>query len=115
MSQYNMSSYSSSRGQGSLFGNIDLVTLGLYIGLVFVGVISIISASYDPEVGSRFSFSHNYMKQIMWVGIASVVALVILLLERRYFHMFAYPAYILGICMLLACLFFGTKVNGAWF
>lgn len=117
MSQYNMSSYSSSRGQGSLFGNIDLVTLGLYIGLVFVGVISIISASYDPEVGSIFSFSHNYMKQIMWVGIASVVALVILLLERQYFHMFAYPAYILGICMLLACLFFGTKVNGAkaWF
>lgn len=57
------------------------------------------------------------MKQLMWVGISWVAATVVLLLERRLFHMFAYPAYILGILMLLACLFLGREVNGAkaWF
>ena len=72
---------------------------------------------YEPESSNIFSLSHNYMKQLMWVGISWVAATVVLLLERRLFHMFAYPAYILGILMLLACLFLGREVNGAkaWF
>ena len=108
----------SSRGNNmSLFGNIDIFTLGLYIALVLIGLLSITSASYDPEASNIFSMSHNYMKQLMWIGISSVAAVVILLLERRYFHMFAYPAYVLGILMLLACLAVGREVNGAkaWF
>ena len=118
LSQYNISpGLSSSRNSSSLFGRVDMVALGLYIILVFVGILSITSASYDAEVGSIFSFKHNYIKQLMWACVSGVVALVILLLERRYFHMFAYPAYIVGILMLLACLAFGVKVNGAkaWF
>ncbi len=45
------------------------------------------------------------------------MATVVLLLERRFFHMFAYPAYALGILLLLAVLLFGKEVNGAkaWF
>ena len=100
-----------------LFGNIDLFTLGLYIALVLIGLLSIVSASFDSESSNIFAMSHNYMKQLMWIGISSVAAVVILLLERRYFHMFAYPAYVIGIVMLLACLAFGREVNGAkaWF
>ncbi len=101
----------------ALFGNVDIFTLGLYIALVLIGLLSITSASYDSEAENIFAMSHNYMKQLMWIGISSVVAVVVLLLERRYFHMFAYPAYVVGILMLLACLAFGREVNGAkaWF
>ena len=104
-------------GQDSLFGSVDKLALGLYISIVLLGVMCITSASYEPESSNIFSLSHNYMKQLMWVGISWVAATVVLLLERRLFHMFAYPAYILGILMLLACLFFGREVNGAkaWF
>lgn len=118
LSQYNISpGLSSSHKSNSLFGRVDMVALGLYFILVLVGILSITSASYDAEVGSFFSFKHNYIKQAMWAGISGVIALVILLLERRYFHMFALPAYIIGIFLLLACLAFGVKVNGAkaWF
>ena len=74
LSQYNMSSglssgLSSNRGSGSLFGRVDMVALGLYFALVLIGILCITSASYDPEVGSIFSFRHNYVKQIMWAGI----------------------------------------------
>lgn len=104
-------------GQDSLFGSVDKLALGLYISIVLLGVMCITSASYEPESSNIFSLSHNYMKQLMWVGISWVAATVVLLLERRLFHMFAYPAYILGILMLLACLFLGREVNGAkaWF
>ena len=114
ISEYNISRRG---GQDSLFGSVDKLALGLYISIVLLGVMCITSASYDPESSNIFSLSHNYMKQLMWVGISWVAATVVLLLERRLFHMFAYPAYILGILMLLACLFLGREVNGAkaWF
>lgn len=114
ISEYNISRRG---GQESLFGAVDKLALGLYVTIVLIGVLCITSASYDPESANILSLSHNYMKQLMWVGISWVAATVVLLLERRLFHMFAYPAYILGILMLLACLFFGREVNGAkaWF
>lgn len=115
LSDYNISSGRS--GEGSLFGRLDLVALCLYAALVVVGVISITSASYDPENGGIFSPTHNYVKQIIWVGISWVIGIVVLLLDRRYFHMFAVPAYVAGIGLLIAVLLFGREVNGAkaWF
>ena len=46
-------------GNMSLFGNVDLVALGLYIALVLIGLLSITSASYDSESTSIFSMPHN--------------------------------------------------------
>lgn len=114
LTHYNISQ---ERNTSSLFGNVDRVALGLYLALVFAGIISITSASYDESVGSIFSLQHNYMKQLIWAGIASVFAIVVLLLDRRLFHMFAMPAYIAGIGLLVMCLLFGREVNGAkaWF
>ena len=110
---HNRYNISQNRGGDSLFGNIDIVALMLYFALVSVGVVCIISASYDPALGGPFSMGHNYMKQIMWGGIALVIGLVVLLLDRRYFHMFAYPAYIAGLGLLLSVLVLGREVNGA--
>ena len=107
-----------SRQRGSsLFGRIDMVALLTYVAIVLLGWLFITSASFDHEAENIFAFSHNYMKQIMWIGISWTVAIVVLLLERRFFHMFATPAYILGILLLLAALMFGREVNGAkaWF
>lgn len=114
LTNYNISQ---ERNTTSLFGKVDKVALGLYLSLVFAGIVCITSASYDDSVGSIFSLQHNYMKQLIWVGISMVFALVVLLLDRRLFHMFAYPAYIAGIGLLVAVLLFGREVNGAkaWF
>ena len=113
------SGYNISSGQrhNSLFGKVDKVALLLYVAIVLLGLLFITSASYDPEAENIFSFSHNYMKQAIWIGISSVVVTVVLLLDRRLFHMFAVPAYVVGIGLLLAALFFGREVNGAkaWF
>ena len=104
------------RSNGIFFG-VDRITVLLYVLIVLAGCVSIFSASYDDTTADVFSFSHFYMKQLVWVGVAWVTALVVLLLDERYYHMFAYPAYILGLLLLLAALLFGREVNGAkaWF
>ena len=115
LSAYN--NISTKQSGNRLFGNIDKVALLLYIAIVLLGLLVITSASYDADAESLFLFSHNYMKQAMWICISSVVATVVLLLDRRLFHMFATPAYIVGVCLLIAALLFGREVNGAkaWF
>lgn len=114
LSEYNISKRSSSR---SLFGNVDMVALGLYIAIVICGILCITSASFDADSSNIFSPSHNYIKQLIWVAISWTMAIVVLLLDRRLFHAFAVPAYGLGILLLLAVLFFGKEINGAkaWF
>lgn len=115
LSEYNY--ISPRRGENRLFGKVDKVAIGLYIAIVLLGLVFITSASYNPNAESFFSFDHNYMKQAMWIGISGVVATIVLLLDRRLFHMFATPAYVVGVGLLIAALLFGREVNGAkaWF
>jgi rod shape determining protein RodA len=114
LSEYNKNSYSSSR---SLFGGIDMVALGIYIAIAVIGFLCITSASYDPDTTNFFAPHHNYVKQLVWIGLSWAMATVVLLLDRRLFHMFAYPSYIAGVLLLLAVLAFGKEINGAkaWF
>mgnify|MGYP001522105216 CR=1 FL=1 len=101
----------------SIFYGVDLWTVLLYVLIVMAGWVSITSASYDEGTADVFSFSHFYMKQLVWIGAAWGVAFIVMLLDSRYFHMLAYPAYALGILALVAVLVFGREVNGAkaWF
>lgn len=100
-----------------IFEGVDFVTVLLYVLIVAAGWLSITSASYDEGAADFFSFSHFYMKQLVWIGAAWIVAVVVLLLDARVYHMFAYPAYFAGLAMLAAALLFGREVNGAkaWF
>lgn len=101
----------------SLFGSIDYVALLLYLLLVAVGVMAVLSASWVEGSENVFAFSHNYIKQIVWLGISLVVGVVILLLDRSLWHKIAYFLYAAAILALIATLMFGRTVNGAkaWF
>ena len=107
-------------GQGrkdSLFGSIDRVALILYLLLVVVGVVAVFSASWVEDSENFYSFSHNYIKQAVWLGISAVVGVVILLLDRSLWHKIAYFLYVAALLALIATLLFGRTVNGAkaWF
>ncbi|MBE6198342.1 MAG: rod shape-determining protein RodA [Rikenellaceae bacterium] len=101
----------------SLFGSVDRVALLLYLLLVAVGVVAVFSASWVEDSEDFFSFSHNYIKQFVWLGISFVVGVVIMLLDRSLWHKIAYFLYAAAILALLATLLFGRTVNGAkaWF
>ncbi len=94
-------------------GSVDWLAILLYVGLVDVGWISICAATFDETAVDIFSFSHYYIKQTLWIGLSAVVAIFVMLLDDKYYHMLAYPAYIAGIVILIGTLLFGKTVNGA--
>ena len=105
------------RKRESLFGSVDSVALLLYLLLVAVGVVAVFSASWAEGSENFFSFSHNYIKQVVWLGISLVMGVVIMLLDRSLWHKIAYFLYVAAILALVATLLFGRTVNGAkaWF
>ena len=105
------------RRKESLFGSVDSVALLLYLLLVVVGMIAVFSASWVEDSENLFAFSHNYIKQAVWLGISLVIGVVLMLLDRSLWHKIAYYLYAIAILALLATLLFGRTVNGAkaWF
>lgn len=104
-------------GIGKLFEGVDRWTVLIYVLIVLIGFVSITSASYDDTGAALFSFSNFYMKQLVWMGGALVVAVVVLLIDASLYHKWAYLFYVVGLGMLVAALLFGREVNGAkaWF
>lgn len=106
-----MTSYNSNNI--SFFGGVDRIAVLLYALLVFVGFMNIFSASYDADL-PFFAFQQEFMKQLMWMGISLVAAVIVLLLDSRLYHMYAYYIYIGALMMLLLPFTpIGREVNGA--
>lgn len=105
------------RNQRSIFANVDWVTILIYLALVLIGWISIYAAVYNEEHHSIFDISQRYGKQLMWIGFALVLAIIILLFEGQFFTSFAYPIYGTVILLLVGVLLFGAEIKGArsWF
>lgn len=96
---------------------IDWVLIVLYLALVFIGWISIYSAVYDQDHQSIFDFTQRYGKQLVWIITALILALVVLILDPKFYSTFAYPIYGGTIFLLMAVLVLGQEVAGSrsWF
>lgn len=94
-------------------GRIDYITILIYLSLVVFGWVNIYAAVYTDDQASIFDISQRYGMQLLWMGISGFVAVSIILIDDKYYHMLAYPFYFLGIAVMTAVMFFGTEVNGA--
>lgn len=105
------------RGQKNIFHNIDWITVFLYLTLVFLGWINIYAAVYDDSHKSIFDISQRYGKQLIWIAAAIILALIILIIDAKFFSTFAYPIYVISILSLLTVLLLGTRIAGSksWF
>lgn len=103
--------------RNSLLANIDWLTVVLYLALVFMGWINIYSAVYDDTHQSIWDVTCQYGKQLIWIGAAVLVAVVVVLIDSKFYSTFAYVLYVIGCLLLLSVLIFGKEVNGAksWF
>ncbi len=97
-----------------LINQIDWITIMLYGALVIYGVINIYAAVYDVDsTASFFSFSHNAGKQLAFIGIAIILAIVILSMDYKIYDTLAYPIWALFIFFLIIVMIFAREVNGA--
>jgi rod shape determining protein RodA len=105
------------RNQRAIFANIDWPTVIFYVVLVLVGWINIYAAVYDEEHHSILDISQRYGKQLIWIGLAVIIAFIILMMESQFFTSFAIPIYGVVLLSLVGVLLFGVKINGAtsWF
>lgn len=94
-------------------GRVDWVTILVYAALVLAGWLNIYAAIYDEAHASIFDLSQRYGMQMIWIGVSAFIAVSILLIDHKYYHILAYPLYWLTILVLLGVLFFGKTVNGA--
>ena len=95
-----------------IFDHVDWWLILMYIALVLIGWLNIYAALYQ-EGFELFDFSQKYGKQLQWIIIAYVIAIVILFFNWQFFEGFAYIIYFIVMLALIGVLFLGIEVNGA--
>jgi rod shape determining protein RodA len=105
--------------QDDLYINkIDWISISIYAILVIIGWFNIYAAVYDEQAAkSIFDFSINSGKQLVWIGTAVLLIIVIMVADYRLYENLAIPLYLIFMFFLLITPFFGKEINGqrAWF
>ena len=99
--------------QPGVLRSLDYWTVFIYIALVVFGWISVCGASYTYGDTDIFSLSTRSGMQIIWIGTSLVLGLVLLLLDDRYYNMFAYIIYGVLLILLFATIFNPHTIKGS--
>lgn len=97
----------------NIFQNIDWITVVIYLLLIFFGWICIYGAVYNFEEKFFWDFSERYGKQLVWMGMACVIACVLLTLDSRVYNNLAYPVYGVFLLLLLLTLVLAPNIKGS--
>ncbi|WP_154852507.1 rod shape-determining protein RodA [Cyclobacterium xiamenense] len=106
------------RQKETYFDRIDWVTIALYFALVLVGWLNIYAAVYDEQnATSIFDFSINSGKQLVWIGTAILLIVLIMVADYRLFQNLSLVLYLFFVVILFLTPFIGKEINGqrAWF
>ncbi len=99
--------------KNSIWQGLDWPTVFIYLILVFMGWANIYAAVYSEEHSSIFDFTQRYGMQLVWIGAAVVLALLVMAMDSRFYFVFANFIYAAMILLLITALLFGTEVNGS--
>jgi rod shape determining protein RodA len=80
---------------------LDWPLILLYLCITLVGWATIYSASYSAEASSIFDTKYTFGKQMVWIMICTVIAILILNIESKFFTTFAYVYYGVTIVLLV--------------
>ncbi len=97
----------------STLKRLDWLTILLYLVLVAFGWVNIYSTTLTEEAHSIFDFSTRYGKQLFFIGVSLVGAVIILSLESNFFERFSSVFYIACIVLLVGLFLFGKTIAGA--
>jgi rod shape determining protein RodA len=97
----------------NVWQKVDWITIGLYLAMMLIGWINIYAAVYNEEHKSIVDMTQRYGKQLMWIGAAIFIAVLMINTDSKFFVTFAFPIYILLIVVLLAVLLIGSEIKGA--
>ena len=99
------------------YKKLDWVAVTLYLVLIVFGWMNIFSSSVK-ETGFLFQLSEKYVMDLIWMGSAIVLAILILfVVPSKFWPAVSWPFYGLLVLLLVAVAFVGVEVNGSksWF
>jgi rod shape determining protein RodA len=105
------------RERRGIFQHIDWWIVILFLVLVILGWVNIYAAVFDEKHSSIFDMDVRYGKQLIWILASLLLAMIILLIDGKFFSQFAYLFYGICIMMLIAVIFSGREISGSksWF
>jgi rod shape determining protein RodA len=102
--------------QASIGKGVDATTVLLYYTLVLVGFIAIFSVEFrmgDSFFQSLLELKKNYSRQVLFIGISSLVGVFILLTDSKFFTTIANLLYMGGIVLMLLTFVIGKDISGS--
>ncbi len=90
------------------FDNFDWRYIGLIVGILCLGLLSIYSVTHTQPGGVPF-----YAKQMMWIGLGSVAFILMLVPDYHKVARLAYPLYGVVLVLLVVVLMMGKTSRGA--
>ena len=93
------------RKSNSLINNLDWPLFFGFISLIIFGLVTIYSVAFNEEHPSLFSFSEKYGKQVIWIGIALFLGVMVFLIDSDIYKKFALPIYLATLSLLVVVLF----------
>jgi rod shape determining protein RodA len=104
------------RERNSISKGFDWSLIWVYILLVSIGILMIFANEYKEGqsiIDPILKQSSDYGKQILWVGICSVLATFILLTDSKFFTATANLLYVFGVLLCIVAILIGTEVKGS--
>ena len=99
--------------QPGVLRSLDWWTIAIYLMLLAFGWISVCGATYTFGETNIFGFDSNSGKQLIWIGTAIVLGLVLLLLDDRFYDTFSYVLYGGFVLLLIATIFNPHEIKGS--
>ena len=97
----------------SVIRSIDYWTIIIYIALLTFGWLSVCGASYSYGETDIFALSTRSGMQIIWIATSILLGSVLLMLDDRYYDIFAYIIYGLMLILLFATIFNPHTIKGS--
>ena len=91
----------------------DLISLVTYTLLIIFGIINIYSSSYTDSFTSIFDYTTLVGKQLIFLVISFIAALIIIFTKYKFFDNIAPIVYFLSLILLISLFFFGVERGGA--
>ena len=97
----------------NLLKSLDWMTILLYAVMVVCGWFNIYAACYDFEHSEILDFSMRHGMQLVWIGTSAALAILILLIDSKFYSNIAYLFYGAMILLLIATIFLSPDIKGS--
>jgi len=97
----------------SLWKTVDWLTILLYAVMVIAGWFIIYGAIYDIDNPNLLTHTGRPVMQLIWIGTSVLLIFLILMLDKHFFEIFAYPVYGFIVLLLIITIFLAPEIKGS--